>query len=419
MSLKLFGKKAGNALSSSLKPGGLTVSSRFLKDERLSSDFILGAIDDGVVMIDRSNLIHLFNRAATDITGWPPNEAVGVDFNQVMPLTDKKGEALRPEEHPFIQALVSGKAVRNSDYILNSRAGKKIAVSIVVSPVVEQPDHPAETAVAVFRDITAEKAQEEQRSEFISTASHEMRTPIAAIEGYLSLALNEKITKLDPNARNYLEKARASTQHLGMLFQDLLTSSKAEDGRLASNPSVVEMGEIVEQMTETERFKATEKGLDLKFVVSSGASVSGGKVVRPFYYSFVDPIRINEVFQNLIDNAIKYTPEGSVTVRLTGDQNTVQIQVQDTGSGIPAEDISHLFQKFYRVDNTATRTIGGTGLGLFICKKIVELYQGRVWVESQLGKGSIFFVNLPRLTSEQALDMQKRQSSVISPSGAS
>jgi signal transduction histidine kinase len=281
--------------------------------------------------------------------------------------------------------------------------------------VVEHPDQPAETAVAVFRDITAEKAEEEQRSDFISTASHEMRTPIAAIEGYLSLALNEKITKLDPNARSYLEKARDATQHLGMLFQDLLTSSKAEDGRLASNPSVVEMGEIVEEIAETERFKAKEKGLEVKFIVSSDHEVAGGKVVRPFYYSFVDPIRISEVFQNLIDNAIKYTPEGSVTVRLTGDASTVQVQIQDTGSGIPAEDISHLFQKFYRVDNSATRTIGGTGLGLFICKKIVELYNGRIWVESQLGQGSTFFVNLPRLSTQQALDMQQRQSSVVSP----
>lgn len=415
MPFKFFGKKSAKNLGSSLKPGGLTVSSRFLKDERLSSDFILGAIDDGVTMVDRDKFIHLFNRAASEITGWAANEAVGIDFTQVMPLINKVGEPLRAEEHPFIQALVSGKAVHNNDCTLVSKTGKKIAVSVVVSPVIEQPDSPAETAVAVFRDITAEKLQEEQRSDFISTASHEMRTPIAAIEGYISLALNEKITKIDPVARNYLEKARDSTQHLGMLFQDLLTSSKAEDGRLASNPSVIEIGEIINEITEAQRFKAKEKGLELKFVVSSGNEVAGGKVVRPFYYSFVDPIRITEVFQNLIDNAIKYTPQGSITVRLTGDDNTVQVQVQDTGSGIPREDIPHLFQKFYRVDNSATRTIGGTGLGLFICKKIVELYNGRIWVESQMEKGSTFLVNLPRLSAEQALQMQKSQSSIISP----
>lgn len=416
MGFKFFGKsKKGGLLSSALKGGGLTVSSRFLKDDQVNSDFILGAIDDGVVMIDRGQLIHLFNKAAGEITGWAPNEAVGLDFNKVMPLANKKGELITPEAHPFIQALVSGKPVRTNELVLNSKGGRQVAVSVVVSPIIKDPGTPPETAIAVFRDITLERAQEEQRSDFISTASHEMRTPIAAIEGYLSLALNEKTAKIDDNAKNYLQKARDSTQHLGQLFQDLLTSSKAEDGRLASNPTVVEIGEIVEEVTDLSKFKAQEKGLELKFIVSSDNTPAGAKVVRPFYYSYIDPIRMNEVFQNLIDNAIKYTPEGSVTVRLTGDASTIQLQIQDTGPGIAGEDIPHLFQKFYRVDNSATRTIGGTGLGLFICKKIVELYSGRIWVESILGKGSTFFVNLPRLTSAQALEVQQKQANTISP----
>jgi two-component system, OmpR family, sensor histidine kinase VicK len=411
--MSLFSKKGLLGITS--KSGGLTVSSRFLKDEKLSSDFILGAIDDGVIMIGRGNVIHLFNRAASKITGWPPNEAVGLDVNRVMPLVNQRNEPVPQENNPFNQALLNGQPVRNSDFMVSTRGGKQVALSIAISPVVEEPGKPPETVVAVFRDITVEKKQEQARSEFISTASHEMRTPIAAIEGYLSLALNEKIAKIDENARNYLFKARDSTQQLGNLFADLLTSSKAEDGRLSSNPAVVELGEVVEQVTENERFKAKEKRLELKFIVSSGNSVNGGKVVRPFYYTFVDPLRMTEVFQNLIDNAIKYTPDGSVTVSLTGDSSTVQIQIHDTGPGIPSEDIPHLFQKFYRVDNTATRTIGGTGLGLFICRKIVELYKGQVWVESQLGKGTTFFVNLPRLSQAQALETQKNQASVVSP----
>jgi signal transduction histidine kinase len=333
-------------------------------------------------------------------------------------LVNQRNEPVPAENNPFGQAILNGQPIRNSDFMVNTRDGKQVALSIAISPVVEESGKPTETAVAVFRDVTVEKKQEQARTDFISTASHEMRTPIAAIEGYLSLALNEKIAKIDATARNYLFKARDSTQQLGTLFADLLTSSKAEDGRLSSNPVVVELGEVVEQVTENERFKAKEKRLELKFVVSSGNSVNGGKVVRPFYYTFVDPLRMTEVFQNLIDNAVKYTPEGTVTVSLTGDETTVQVQVHDTGPGIPSEDISHLFQKFYRVDNTATRTIGGTGLGLFICRKIVELYKGRVWVESQLGKGTTFFVNLPRLSQAQALEVQKNQASVVSPVNA-
>jgi len=410
----LFSKKPTGF--SSQRGGGLTVSNKFLKDQRAGSDFILAAIDDGVVMYDRAGTIHVFNKGASNITGWAAEEAVGQNFATVLPLVDAKGTALPPQEHPLTQALVSGKPVRDSNSIINSKNGKQIAVSIVVSPIIEKPDVPPDTAVAVFRDITSDKQQEQQRSDFISTASHEMRTPIAAIEGYLSLTLNPKIVKIDDNARNYLQKAQMATKHLGQLFQDLLTSSKADDGRLSSNPVVIEIGELLQQVTEAEEFHAKENNLELKFMVSSNKDVNGGHVVRPFYYAFVDPTRMNEVFQNIIDNAIKYTPQGSVTVSLTGDAATIQVQVQDTGSGIPSEDIPHLFQKFYRVDNSATRTVGGTGLGLYICKRIVELYKGRIWVESQLGKGSIFYINLPRLTNEQALEIQKNQASVVSPS---
>lgn len=395
---------------------GLTASNKFFKTQHLNSDFILGAIDDGVVVVDKSNIIHVFNKAAGTITGWVPGEAVGRNFYEVLQMIDNQGNPLEPQQNPIIQALVQAKQIKNSDCIFKSKNGKEIAVSIIISPILDGKGQPGGTVVAVFRDISTEKAQEQQRSDFISTASHEMRTPIAAIEGYLSLALNEKTAQIDANAKNYLTKAQDATRHLGQLFADLLTSSKAEDGRLSSNPVVVELGEIVQQVTEAETFHAQEKRLDLKYMVSSNNEVAGGRVVRPLFYTFVDPTRMTEVIQNLIDNAIKYTNDGAITVRLTGDAQLAQIQVSDSGIGIPSEDIPHLFQKFYRVDNSATRTIGGTGLGLYICKRIVELYQGRIWVESNLGKGSTFFINLPRLTTEQALEKQKNQSSVVAPS---
>lgn len=394
--------------------GGLAVSSSFAKDERLSSDFILGAIDDGVVMVDKNGIIQLFNPAAAKISGWAAEEAIGLDYKNVLPLIDAKGVVLPIEKHALSEALRTGKTVRDSKGTLSAKGSKPTPISLVVSPVLDQ-GQPTGSVVAVFRDMAKEREEEARRSDFISTASHEMRTPLAAIEGYLSLSLNPNISKVDENAKKYLEKASASTQHLSMLFRDLLTSSKAEDGRLVSYPAVVELGEIVEQAVEGGRFRAKEKNLELRYVLSGDKDVSGGKVVRPLYYTYVDPDRISEVIQNLIDNAVKYTMNGNITVRLTGDPSIIQVQIQDTGTGIPPEDISHLFQKFYRVDNSTTRTVGGTGLGLFISKKIVELYNGRIWVESELGKGSTFFINLPRLTGQQALELQKKQASTISP----
>lgn len=385
------------------------------KDNQINSDFILTAIEDGVVMVGSDNVIHLFNPAAAAITGWPEGEALGTDFHSVLSVIDGKGKQLPPDQHPFAQTLISGKPVRDDNILLATRGGKPKVISLIVSPVTQSSGALSGNAVGVFRDITQEKEEEQRRSEFISTASHEMRTPLAAIEGYLSLALNPKITQIDVNARKYLVKASASTKHLGLLFADLLTSSRAEDGRLVSYPQVVEVGETVAQTVEAERFHAKDKNLTLDYEVSASKDVAGGKVVRPLYYAFVDPNRVTEVLQNIIDNALKYTMSGSVTVKLTGDDSIIQMQVKDTGTGIPAEDIPHLFQKFYRVDSSTTRTISGTGLGLFISRKIIELYNGRIWVESELGKGSTFFINLPRLTTQQALDMQKRQSAIVNP----
>jgi signal transduction histidine kinase len=268
-------------------------------------------------------------------------------------------------------------------------------------------------AVAMIRNVSKERAEEQQRADFISTASHEMRTPVAAIEGYLALALNDKVSTIDGRARSYLDKAHASTQSLGKLFQDLLTSAKAEDGRLSSHPVVVELGEFMEKLAGDLRLVAEKKGLFVESDTGNSTTINatkgtaaGDRVVRPLYYVYADPDRLREVITNLFDNAVKYTPEGKISLGVTGNDQVVQCYVKDTGPGIPSEDLPHLFQKFYRVDNSATRTIGGTGLGLFICRKIIELYGGRIWAESDLGKGSSFYINLPRVDTKRAQKLQ-------------
>jgi two-component system, OmpR family, sensor histidine kinase VicK len=383
------------------------------KKEDIETDFILDTIEDGVVLVDQNNQIKVFNPAASRISGWPSAEALGLDYRMVLPLVDEKGQGIADDKQPFKQALLSGKSVHDSHAILATRSGT-LPISLIISPVQSHDDQPAGSIVAVFRDIAKEAKEEQQRSDFISTASHEMRTPLAAIEGYLALALNPKTAKIDENAQRYLEKASTSTTHLGELFRDLLTSSKAEDGRLISYPAVIEIGEILEQVVDAGRIRATEKRLEMRYSISNDQS-GGGKAIRPLYYAYADPNRIREVFQNIIDNAVKYTASGGIEVRLTGDDKITQIQIKDSGVGIAAADIPHLFQKFYRVDNSTTRTIGGTGLGLFICREVVELYSGRIWVESEPGKGSTFFINLPRISTQQALSSQPDQPTFVAP----
>lgn len=387
--------------------------SGMLKSNQQQSAILIQSIADGVIVTGTDGKITLINLAAAVLTGWSIADATGVDVNLVVKLARENGEELGEGGAPFAKVLSDIKPTSMIAQI-NSRDGTSRVISLVISPVVIGGKDMA-GAVAVMRDVSEERAAEKQRAEFISTASHEMRTPVAAIEGYLALALNDKVSTIDSRAHGYLEKAHASTQHLGKLFQDLLTSAKAEDGRLSNHPVVVEMGSFLEQLVEDLRFAAQKKSLQAEFIVgstndtvdaTSGADNNALKVVKPLYYIHADPERLREVITNIFDNAVKYTDQGKISVGLTGNNEVVQFYIHDTGPGIPKDDIPHLFQKFYRVDNSATRTIGGTGLGLFICRKIVELYQGRLWVESELGKGSTFFINLPRLSTSRAASLQ-------------
>jgi len=391
-----------------------------LRDERAKSDFILNAIEDGVVFVGEDGSIGLFNPGAAKITGWEQADAQGLEWKSVFEFVDAKGAPVPDDVTPFIRAQRSTQPIHDNTANIKGKSGKVIAVSFTVSPLVDKGK--VNALVAVLRDVSAERQEAAQRAEFISTASHEMRTPVAAIEGYLSLALNEKVATIDSRAKDFLEKAHASARHLGELFQDLLTSSKAEDGRLTNHPEVVEMGGFMEQLTSDLHFAAQKKNLVMEFTIgndsvlndqvidaSAPPSFANQKVVRPLYFVQVDPDRIREVITNLFDNACKYTDKGKISLGLTGNDKVVQLYIRDTGHGIPPEDVPHLFEKFYRVDNSATRTIGGTGLGLFICRKIVELYHGRIWLESKLGEGSSFYINLPRLSTQQAEALQAKQ----------
>ncbi len=380
-------------------------------DDQQKFAVIINTIEDGVILIDNQSNIQLFNPAAEKITGWKKSDATGINIFSILKLVDDKNQLYDDSINPLKKVFTIGQPLRDNNANLVTASNNTIPISLSVSPLINNNQV---TAVVIgFRNISVERAEEQRRADFISTASHEMRTPVAAIEGYLSLALNDKVATIDNRARGYLEKAHASTQHLGKLFQDLLTSAKAEDGRLSSHPVALEMSGFLEQLSNDLKFTSEKKGLFSEYVVGSSKNIdasttnlSEGHQVKPLYYALVDPDRMTEVITNLYDNAVKYTDQGKISIGITGNNEIVQCYVRDTGSGIPTEDIPHLFQKFYRVDNSSTRTIGGTGLGLFISKKIVELYQGRIWVESNLGKGTTFFINLPRIPTEKAANIQ-------------
>ncbi|PSO42966.1 hypothetical protein BRC19_02835 [Candidatus Saccharibacteria bacterium QS_5_54_17] len=386
-----------------------------LEIEQLKSDILLKSIGDGALVTDLSGAIQLFNQPAADITGWAEDEATGIHYTQVLPLEDEEGNELTGNNDLFHYVIRSKQGIRRKDITMLNRQQTRVHLSLTIAPIFASTDSVTGT-VAVFSDISQEKKAARERDEFISTASHEMRTPVAAIEGFLSLALNQQVSTGDENAQKYIQKAYESTQHLGKLFKDLLSITRLEDNTLDEQPEPFELGKVIKAAVDELQFKAEQKGLELKLKSHGGIGTDQNEVM-PLFYVNADSERIREVFINLVDNAIKFTPEGEVNASISGDDKQVTVGVHDQGIGIPEDEIEHLFQKFYRVDNGKTREIGGTGLGLYLCRTIIEMYNGRIWVESEEGAGSSFYFSLPRLTYSRAQELRAKMESQSAGSG--
>lgn len=363
------------------------------------SEVVINAITDGVFALDGQGVIQLINPAAQQLIGWGKHDAMNLSYKSVLKIINAKNDEVSEGEDPVAQVLNTNKALKTDLLSIQTQSGKTFLASISVSPVGQL----GSGVIVVFRDVTAEKSDERQRAEFISTASHEMRTPVASIEGYLGLALNPQTAQIDEKARDFITKAHESAQHLGRLFQDLLDVSKADDGRLQNNPTVIDVVPFVHEVVQGLSPKAADKGLRITYKpIPDGSEDEIARRINPVYYVNVDADHLREVSDNLVENAIKYTPKGEVVVDVSGDEAHVVISIQDTGIGIPREDQAHLFQKFYRVDNSDTREIGGTGLGLYLCRRLAETMGGRIYVESEYKKGSTFFVELPRIDHDEA-----------------
>ena len=240
-------------------------------------------------------------------------------------------------------------------------------------------------ALAILNDVTPAERLERTRRDFVANVSHEFRTPLASIAGYTETLLNGGLED-EQNRRKFVEIIQANSVRLNMIAADLLTLSELDSGRPVIEPHPIEIGNVIQTTLNALEPVAKLHRVHLRFEPVSGLHVLG-------YH-----IRFEQALLNLLDNAIKFNkPSGEVTVQAvsrTDDQ--VEISVTDTGIGIPAEDLSRIFERFYRVDKARSRQVGGTGLGLSIVRHAIEQMHGTIKVESGLGKGSCFTITLPR-----------------------
>lgn len=361
---------------------------------------VLDSIAEGVLLVDSTGIIQFANPAAATLAGYDsPNNIVGLDVIYVLKLENAEGAPVPPEENEFFRAVAANQPISTRNLLLTAANGEhRIAISLICTPTGGAGDY----RIVTFRDITDELAKEHEREDFISTASHEMRTPVASIEGYLGLALNPQTATIDERAKQYLSEAHKESQHLGTLFKDLLDVTKLDDHRLRPHMVPVDAVEVVKRLSDECAKMIPPRQVKYTFGTNGGSPVADKKHIEPKVYMSVDVDFLQAILENLIGNAVKYTPDGGeIWVNARGDGSNVLINVTDTGIGISADDIPHLFQKFYRVDNTQTRQIGGTGLGLYLVKERVDAMGGRVWAESAFGDGSTFFVSLPRISDSE------------------
>ena len=415
----LFGK-IKPSLGQPKVAGSAGPAKKTAENQAALAEMALKAIHDGVVMTDKTGVIQFINPAAVTMTEvGSPDHAIGLDYGLVIKLESKEGRELPEAENPLVQAIQSNRPLERAEAMLiPTKSGKRIPIAISMLPA----EGLSGNRIITFRNITAELEEEGEQTEFISTASHEMRTPVATIDGYLTLALNPQTATIDERARGYLTAAEKASKHLGKLFQDLLDVTKLDDGKIRPEFEPVEMTELIRTIANDYLARAQAAKINFTFGSAEPAGFDPSRRLDQVVYSFVDVNFVREIMDNLIENALKYTPAGgSVYVNVRGDGDRVLINVTDTGIGISADDLTHIFQKFYRADNSDTREIGGTGLGLYLVKQRTEAMGGRVWAESGFGEGSTFFVSLPRISQDEyekrmiAVRNQQFQSQPVAP----
>ena len=398
MSIFDFIKKGPGAQTGANSAGGAVAGA---ESAEILANLVLNTIDSGIIIVLPTGVIEYINPAAVSLLGGQmAQNFLGAKLEDILKLENGQGVAIPAQNNLVFYAVNNGQNYTTREYFLVNLQGQKKPVAFKIITA----HSPKNERIVTFYDITSELEAESEQTEFISTASHEMRTPVASIEGYLGLALNPKTATIDERAKKYLEEAHKSSQHLGKLFRDLLDVTKLDDKRIKAHLTPIEVTSTVRSIAEGQIPKMSEKNIHFTFGSSSSANMNGGRVINQEVFAAIDVDFLREIVNNLIENAIKYTNNGGgIWVNVRGDGDRVLINVTDTGIGISPEDSKHVFQKFYRADNSETRTIGGTGLGLYIVKERVEAMSGSTWVESTFGEGSTFYVAFPRLTYEEYL----------------
>lgn len=344
---------------------------------------ILYSIGDGVFVVDKNYNIILYNQAASRISGYTVLEAKGKNYQEIFHFVNEKDGL---PNYEFIEkAFSTGKIQEMSkDTLLINKNGEKIAVADSAAPLVGR-DGKTIGCVVVFRDVTKEREVDRAKTEFVSLASHQLRTPLSAINWYAEMLIAGDAGKLTREQKEYVQEIYNGNQRMVDLVNALLDVSRIELGTFSVEPVEVDLKKIMDIVVNELKNKIDTKKLNFSSRVDKHLKSYNG-----------DPKLLNIIFQNLISNAVKYTPDGGeVKVQIKKGIEHLHILVADSGIGIPESQKNKIFTKLFRADNVRESDTEGTGLGLYIVKSIIEQSGGSVSFVSKQNKGTVFTVKLP------------------------
>ncbi len=344
-----------------------------VEENRRIAESVLREMSDGVLVFDRAARCRVCNPAAARLLNRSRAEIIGHDAEEYLPLTRESIETLRRRANSPNSGPVTP--------LLAEVAGRQLAIS--AGPFVD-PDPERSGMMVLIRDLSAEAEAERVKQDFVSMVGHELRTLLTLIRTTIDLLHEGDAGALNDTQQRIIEVLVGNTDRLMSLITDILDMSAIDSGRMQIAPETTDLGETVRDAVEEAMPAARAKQHTLFTEAPLGLTV------------WADRKRIDQVLANLISNAIKYTPPGGrIEVGIRADNGVARVWVRDNGIGIPPEEQTHLFEKFYRT-TSGHRTTGGTGLGLAIARSLVEMHEGRIWCESDGETGTAFIFTLPR-----------------------
>lgn len=349
--------------------------------EKIKDEAILKSVGEGMIVTDEKGIITEVNPTAEELLSTSAENLIGKWYPKLVVLVDKQGNAVDSAARPEMEAIISGTPTVASQYFLSSGT-RTLPVAVTASPYMVDA-HPV-GVVIMLRDVTKERELDQAKDDFIALASHQLRTPATAIKQFVGMLLEGYAGKLTAEQKDLLGQAYASNERQIRITQDMLSVAQLESGTLKLQPEELDTQELIRSAVVEQQFVIDSRQQKLTVKAKPGLLIQGDRNL------------LRMVIDNFISNASKYTPEkGAISITTVRNKNTVEITVTDTGVGISAADQKLLFKRFSRAENKLSTKVGGSGLGLYIAKKIIALHSGFIRISSVVDKGTTFEIVLP------------------------